>query len=282
MRKNMKHTDEMNDQLGCDMPSSKREIEENLLKELCIREKKSLRIPIDEMSEQMGMTRREMLSHIRQLDREGHIFTDEKKVYVSLTDLGRMRGEECLYRHRTITQFLQYIGVDNERADEDACRMEHVASKETIEQICNFINYGSNFEQIIKHTDLRSRYEPGEYTFLMGIYQMEENYPRSLAEEFSDFSEQMILHVGEENSSFELLYKAFSEESDRELWYKDPLKGWVKAECQGGSPFLPTAIFDYSLRHHDPVVEGTALVAFPREGQEPEEADSRELDVHIW
>ena len=41
--------------------------------------------------------------------------------------------------------------------------MEHVASEETVQQIHNFINYGSTFERVMKKTDLRYYYEPGDY-----------------------------------------------------------------------------------------------------------------------
>ena len=58
--------------------------------------------------------------------------------------------------------------------------MEHVASEETVQQIHNFINYGSTFERVMKKTDLRYYYEPGDYTFMMGIYYMEKTCPRRI------------------------------------------------------------------------------------------------------
>ncbi len=56
----------------------------------------------------------------------------------------------------------------------------------------------------------------------------------------------------------------------------------MKAAEKDGNPLIPTGVFQYFLRHHDPVIEGTALVAFAREGENPMEWNSRELDVHIW
>ena len=46
------------------------------------------------------------------------------------------------------------------------------------------------------------------------------------------------------------------------LWYVDPETGWVKAEEENGNPRIPIGVFEYFIRHQDPVVEGTALVAF--------------------
>lgn len=47
----------------------------------------------------------------------------------------------------------------------------------------------------------------------------------------------------------------------------DPETGWVKAEEENGNPRIPTGVFEYFIRHQDPVVEGTALVAFLREAR---------------
>ena len=54
-----------------------------------------------------------------------------------------MTGVECGYRHETFAQFLQFVGVGSETAREDACRMEHIVSEETVRQVCSFAVYGS-------------------------------------------------------------------------------------------------------------------------------------------
>ena len=109
--------------------------------------------------------------------------------------------------------FLEYVGVESRIAEEDACRMEHVVSDETVQQICNFVNYGSTFEHALRNTDLRYRYEPGEYSFLMGIYYMEKTCPRRLAGEFKNYKEQIRLHVKKEDSYFELFCTAPEEKN---------------------------------------------------------------------
>lgn len=169
----MKNDQDFTEELGHSMPSSKRETEEDMLEELCSLAKKDARITIPEICGRMEMTRREVLAYLKQLSARGYVKTEEKNSYVCLTELGRIRGEECRHRHETFTQFLEYVGVNSETAEEDACRMEHVASEETVQQIHNFINYGSTFERVMKNTDLRYYYEPGDYTFMMGIYYME-------------------------------------------------------------------------------------------------------------
>lgn len=202
--KTMKKNQEFTEELGHSMPSSRRETEEDMLEELCFLAKKSAQITIPEICGRMEMTRREVLAYLKQLAAQGYVKMEEKNAYVCLTELGRIRGEECRHRHETFTQFLQYVGVGSSTAEEDACRMEHVASEETVQQICNFVNYGSTFERVMRNTDLRYRYEPGDYPFMMGIYYMEKTCPRRLAGEFKDYKEQTCLHVKKEDSFFEL------------------------------------------------------------------------------
>ena len=279
--KTMKKNQEFTEELGHSMPSSRRETEDDMLEELCFLAKKSAQITIPEICGRMEMTRREVLAYLKQLAAQGYVKMEEKNAYVCLTELGRIRGEECRHRHETFTQFLQYVGVGSSTAEEDACRMEHVASEETVQQICNFVNYGSTFERVMRNTDLRYRYEPGDYPFMMGIYYMEKTCPRRLAGEFKDYKEQTCLHVKKEDSFFELFCTS-GEENRLALWYMDPETGWTKARRENGNPVIPTGIFEYFIRHHDPVIEGTALVAFAREGEKPMDWNSRELDVHIW
>lgn len=173
------------------------------------------------------------------------------------------------------------MGVSEEKAEEDACRMEHVISEETVQQICNFVDYGDTFERILKQSDLRSWYRPGSYQFLMGIYQIEKTYPRRFAREFKRFSENIRLHVTEDESSFELI-KREGEASAQNLWYKDPEQGWIQAEERMENPRIPSGAFKFLTRCQDPIIEGVALIAFTRKGEKPVDWNSRELDVHIW
>ncbi|NCB03111.1 MAG: metal-dependent transcriptional regulator, partial [Spirochaetia bacterium] len=58
---------------------------------------------------------------------------------ISLTPEGKKRGEEILYRHTFLTKFLiEIIEVDKETAEVDACRIEHVLSKQTMENLMRF------------------------------------------------------------------------------------------------------------------------------------------------
>ncbi len=52
-----------------------------------------------------------------------------------LTDAGRALAEQVYERHQILTQWLISIGVDEETAATDACRIEHVISQSSFEQL---------------------------------------------------------------------------------------------------------------------------------------------------
>lgn len=54
---------------------------------------------------------------------------------ITLTEDGRAVAEKIYERHTLLTQVLMEMGVDEENAAEDACRMEHVISDASFEAI---------------------------------------------------------------------------------------------------------------------------------------------------
>lgn len=75
------------------------------------------------------------MKHLRE---NGYITVNESG-YITLTDTGREIAEMIYERHKIISNWLVSLGVDEETAAEDACRMEHVISKESFEAIKNHL-----------------------------------------------------------------------------------------------------------------------------------------------
>jgi Mn-dependent DtxR family transcriptional regulator len=69
------------------------------------------------------------MKHLRELN---HI-TVTKEGFIYLTDSGKEIAETIYERHELISDWLVKLGVDKDIAVEDACRMEHVISKESFE-----------------------------------------------------------------------------------------------------------------------------------------------------
>ena len=55
--------------------------------------------------------------------------------YLSLTDEGKSVAQKMYDRHRLLTKFLTSLGVSEETASADACKIEHHISDESFEAI---------------------------------------------------------------------------------------------------------------------------------------------------
>ncbi len=71
------------------------------------------------------------------LRKQGYITVD-KNGYIYLTDTGIKAGEKIYERHTVLTNILRAVGIDQETAAEDACRIEHVISEKTFNGIKDY------------------------------------------------------------------------------------------------------------------------------------------------
>lgn len=73
------------------------------------------------------------------LKKEGYILVDESG-HIDLTEKGLLKANNILEKHEILTQFLVVTaGVSTNIAEEDACKMEHVVSDETLAGIKKFL-----------------------------------------------------------------------------------------------------------------------------------------------
>ena len=64
------------------------------------------------------------------------LITIEKNGQINLTEIGHEKATAIYERHCLIKEFLiQTLQIDEELADKDACRIEHVLSVETFERM---------------------------------------------------------------------------------------------------------------------------------------------------
>ena len=64
--------------------------------------------------------------------------------FIYLTDAGREIAEMIYERHEFITSWLTSLGVAPDIAAEDACKMEHILSRESFEAIKTYVNSKQN------------------------------------------------------------------------------------------------------------------------------------------
>ena len=67
--------------------------------------------------------------------KEGEYFTVDKDGFITLTDSGKEIAAKIYERHTMLTDFLIRLGVEEETAAADACKIEHDISDRSFEAI---------------------------------------------------------------------------------------------------------------------------------------------------
>ncbi|MBR2177273.1 MAG: metal-dependent transcriptional regulator [Clostridia bacterium] len=91
-----------------------------------------------DVAQHLGVTKPSVTYTTKRLKEKGLIVMD-KDNYITITEAGMEIAEKILNRHKTLTAFFISIGVDEEIAKEDACRIEHDISAETFNALCRYI-----------------------------------------------------------------------------------------------------------------------------------------------
>ena len=92
-----------------------------------------------DVAEHMGYSKPSVSRAVGLLKQQG-LLTVDKDGFLRLTDRGHETAELIFERHTVLTKLLVTMGVSPETADEDACKIEHVISEETLAAIKRFLN----------------------------------------------------------------------------------------------------------------------------------------------
>ncbi len=94
-----------------------------------------------EIAEQLGVSNPTVTAALKKLADEGYV-EHESYGYVRLTERGQKAAQAVARRHRLLKEFLhRVLGVGEERAAEDACRLEHHISSESAERLASFVRF---------------------------------------------------------------------------------------------------------------------------------------------
>ncbi len=93
-----------------------------------------------DVAEYMNFSKPSVSRGVGILKKQGYITVDEEG-YISLTESGKAAAERIFERHMILTAVFKAIGVDEQIAEVDACRIEHVISEDTFQAIKKF--YGN-------------------------------------------------------------------------------------------------------------------------------------------
>ena len=87
-----------------------------------------------DVAEYMGFSKPSVSRAVNLLKSGGYIVVDGNG-YLILTDIGREVAEKIYERHTILTEFFISIGVNEETATDDACKIEHDISDESFAAI---------------------------------------------------------------------------------------------------------------------------------------------------
>ncbi len=112
---------------------------EMYLETILVLTKKNGNVRSLDVAEYMGFSKPSVSRAVGLLKNGGYI-TVTQEGYLVLTDVGLEVADKIYDRHKQLTDFLVSLGVDPDVAAEDACRMEHGISDQSLKAIKNFNN----------------------------------------------------------------------------------------------------------------------------------------------
>jgi len=87
-----------------------------------------------DIANELGFSKPSVSYAMKQFRENGYIVMAPDGI-ITLTDAGREVAERTYERHTVLTKMLIALGVSEETAREDACRIEHHISEETFEAL---------------------------------------------------------------------------------------------------------------------------------------------------
>lgn len=112
---------------------------ENYLETILILHKRSGNVRSIDIANALEYSKPSVSVAMRHL-REEELISVDGSGYITLLPKGQAIAERIFERHELLTSWLVYLGVPQEIASEDACRIEHVISEESFEALKNHVN----------------------------------------------------------------------------------------------------------------------------------------------
>lgn len=122
-------------------------------------------VRVKQLSEMLRVKMPSVTSALKKLS-EQELVEHERYGHIKLTPEGDKVARDVIYRHEALTRFFaQALGISQETAEEDACRIEHVISPLSMERLTKFVefikacplggaNFPSRYKYYLKHGEL--------------------------------------------------------------------------------------------------------------------------------
>lgn len=113
------------------------ESSENYLETILVLSKKLPVVRAVDIANELNFKKSSVSIAMKNLRERNHITVTDAG-YIYLTDEGKEIAETIYERHELISDILVRLGVDEETASEDACRIEHVISKDSFKAVRDY------------------------------------------------------------------------------------------------------------------------------------------------
>lgn len=114
---------------------------EDYLEAILILQRKNGAVRSVDLAHHMGYSK-PSISHAVGILKNGGFLEVREDGSLNLTEQGREIAERIYEKHQFFTEQLIAIGVEPEIAEQDACRIEHVISRESFERLKRIVEEG--------------------------------------------------------------------------------------------------------------------------------------------
>ena len=111
---------------------------EDYLEAMLIIKKKNGEVRSIDVARYFGITKPSVTYTTKRLREKGYIIMD-KDNYITITESGLKIAEKIYTRHNTLTDLFVRLGVPEDIAEKDACKIEHDISPETFDALCDLL-----------------------------------------------------------------------------------------------------------------------------------------------
>lgn len=112
---------------------------ENYLESILVLQERRGQVRSIDIVNELGFSKPSVSIAMKKLRENGYI-SMEPDGRITLNESGLAIANRIYDRHKTITRFFILLGVSEDVATEDACKVEHDISDETFEKIRQFVN----------------------------------------------------------------------------------------------------------------------------------------------
>ncbi|HLR41230.1 MAG TPA: transcriptional regulator MntR [Virgibacillus sp.] len=95
---------------------------------------------VSDLAEALDVHPSSVTKMVQKLDKDNYLNYEKYRGFV-LTEKGKKIGERLVFRHELLEQFLEIIGVDEDRIYDDVEGIEHHLSWNSIDRIGDLVNY---------------------------------------------------------------------------------------------------------------------------------------------